>query len=99
MCLIEGIKSNLKKLAGQNSFEVQQFIEGLKIHIKSFIEQNKIIGYEMILNKAGSLLDQIKQKTVNSKASSKGILPDSHLDLNSLINEFIGIYKDIISKG
>ena len=69
----------------------------MKIHIKSFIEKNQITGYERALNEAENLLDQIKY--VNLKDSSRGGLPISRLDLDSLIDKFIGIYKDIISKG
>ena len=64
----------------------------MKIHIKSFIEQNQITDYE-------NLLDKIVQKTVDSKNQSTDTLPDIHSDLDSLIDKFIGIYKNIISKG
>jgi len=59
MCYVIGIKNNLKKLAEQKNFEVQQLIKELKIHIKSFIEKNQITGYERALNEAENLLDQI----------------------------------------
>ena len=99
MCYVRGIENNLKKLAEQNDFEVQQFIKGLKAHIKSFIEQNRITGYENTLSEAEDLLDTIGQKTVDSENQSTDTLPDIPSDLDSLIDKFIGIYKNIISKG
>ena len=99
MCYWGGIESNLKKLAEQNNFEVQQFIKGLKTHIKSFIEQNQITGYENALSEAEDLLDKIERKIVDPKSQPTDTLPAISSDLGSLIDQFIGIYKNIISKG
>ena len=93
--LIEGIRNNLKKLAKQQGdFEVQQFIEGLKMHIKFFT------GNKIALKKAEDLLDEIKQKIVNSKDRFQGDLPPAPFsDLDSLVDKFIEVYKIIISEG
>ena len=99
MCYEKGIKSNLKKLAEQDkNFEIKQFIEGLKIHIKSFIENNQITGYEQALNKVESLLRDIEQK-LNNQASNIVDSQDKLPSLDSLIEDFIKTYKAIISKG
>ena len=116
----KGIKSNLKKLTGKRShFEVQQFIEGLKMHVRFFINNNKITGCEKALEDVESLLDQMQQEAarlMNVKArlkpaalptdqikqepvNSKDDLQYSHSDLDSLIDKFIKIYKNIVSKG
>lgn len=98
MCIAEGIKSNLKKLNQSENFDAQQFIEGLKLHMKYFIKKNKLRGYEEALIKAEDLLDKIRQKIIDQKSKSKEASPiTSPLDLDLLINEFIKVYKNIIS--
>ena len=99
MCYIEGIKSNLKQLRQQrDSFELNQFMEGLKFHIKSLIEKNNITGHEEKLRKIEELLDQIKKSIMDSENLSQSASPERPLDFDSLVREFIVIYKDIISK-
>ena len=98
MCYVRGIKSNLKKLKEQKKqFELDQFIEGLKVHIKSMIEENKIKDEE-VLKKAEDLLDNIRQKVIDSiKKPKEASLITSPLDLDLLIDKFIKVYKKIIS--
>ena len=99
MCFTKGIKSNLNQLKEQREpFELNQFIEGLKFHIKSLIEKNKITEYEKKLKEMENLLDRIKQKFVDlgdiPQGSSKAPFPD----FNSLVDKFIDLYRAIISE-
>ena len=99
MCYEIGIKNNLKKLIKQReSFELNQFIEGLKVHIKSLIEKNQVTGYEEKLRETEKLLDQIKQKIIDSGDLLQGTLPASFSDLDSLVDKFTELYKAIISE-
>ena len=101
MCFTEGIKSNLRQLKEQTEcFELSQFIEGLKIHIKSLIE--KRAGYEEKLQKVERLLDQMKQKKDEMASPNLQALPVQSIRISpgfdSLVDKFIDLYKKIISE-
>ena len=100
MCFVKGIESNLKKLKNQSEeFDIHQFVEGLKFHIESFITKNKLKGYETEIKKAEDLLDKIRQQIIDSNSKSKTVSRiTSFTDLDSLIDEFIKVYKNIINR-
>ena len=89
MCLTNGIKSNFKRLMKpEEDFASNQFIEGLKIHMRSIVEKNRMEGYKY-LEEAEDLIDQIKEKITVSKNTLQP-------DLDKLIDDFIKNYKSIV---
>ena len=102
MCYVKGIENNLKKLAKQSdTIEIQQLIEGLKIHINLFIDKHKkqITDHEKVLTKAENLLKNIKEAIEQKKSNQKKVDSQNRTPVDSLINNFIETYKTIISKG
>ncbi len=98
MCFTEGIKSNFKQLKKKREpFELNQFIKGLKTHIKSLIAKKQITGWERALKEIEDLLDKIKQKGYDPKDPSQGASQKPLLDFDSLLDKFIELYKKIIS--
>ena len=85
--LTTGIEKNLKNLIyKEDSFSLSQFSEGLKVHIRAFIEKNKITEYEESLSELEALLDQLTSRKAD------------RLKLDPLADEIVRLYKTIISK-
>ncbi len=99
--LLKGVERNLRKIKDErHNFVVDQFIAGLKNHIKN---DNEITNHSMV-QKALQQLDQINKAIINCISQSsidKQPISDANkpIDIDKLIDEFINTYKAIIKLG